>query len=60
MSVIFILIGISVCVALTFLGIFLWNVKNGQYDDSYTPSVRILFEDNIKTTNNKKHGEDSL
>ena len=59
MSVIFILIGISVCVALTFLGIFIWNVKNGQYDDSYTPSVRILFEDNLKTKQTE-HGKDSL
>lgn len=60
MSVIFILIGISVCVALTFLGIFLWNVKNGQYDDSYTPSVRILFEDNFNNKNKTENGEDSL
>ena len=59
MSVIFILIGISACVGLTFLGIFLWNIKNGQYDDSYTPSVRILFDDNL-TTNNTENGEDSL
>jgi cbb3-type cytochrome oxidase maturation protein len=28
-----------------FLFGFLWAVKKGQYDDSYSPSVRILFDD---------------
>jgi nitrogen fixation-related uncharacterized protein len=23
----------------------LWSVKSGQYSDTYTPSVRMLFED---------------
>jgi cbb3-type cytochrome oxidase maturation protein len=32
-------------VAGSFLAAFLWSVKNGQYDDDYTPSVRMLFED---------------
>jgi cbb3-type cytochrome oxidase maturation protein len=39
------LIGISILVAAGFLTAFLWSVKNGQYDDDYTPSVRILFDD---------------
>ena len=45
MSVILILIGISLLVAAGFLIAFLWAVRNGQYEDSYTPSVRILFDD---------------
>ncbi|MFD2721088.1 cbb3-type cytochrome oxidase assembly protein CcoS [Hymenobacter monticola] len=45
MSIIFLLIGISLCVALAFLGAFLWAVRSGQYEDDYTPSVRMLFED---------------
>lgn len=45
MNIIFILIGISLTVALTFLGAFLWAVRSGQYDDDYTPSVRMLFEE---------------
>ena len=62
MDVMFILIGASITVAGTFLFAFLWAVKSGQYDDKYTPSVRILFEDNIKKElKNKKlknnHGE---
>jgi len=32
-------------VAVSFLAAFLWSIKNGQYDDDYTPSVRILFDD---------------
>ena len=39
------LIGFSLLVAIGFLVAFLWSVKNGQYSDTYTPSVRILFED---------------
>ncbi|NOZ47061.1 MAG: cbb3-type cytochrome oxidase assembly protein CcoS [Chlorobi bacterium] len=45
MHVIFILIGVSLLVATGFLVAFLWAVKSGQYDDDYTPSVRMLFED---------------
>lgn len=45
MSALFILIGVSIVVAGSFLAAFLWSVKNGQYDDGYTPSVRMLFDD---------------
>ena len=45
MTIIFLLLGISLLVALTFLGAFLWAVRSGQYDDTYTPSVRMLFEE---------------
>jgi cbb3-type cytochrome oxidase maturation protein len=45
LSALFILIGISILVAGCFLAAFLWSVKSGQYDDDYTPSVRILFDD---------------
>jgi cbb3-type cytochrome oxidase maturation protein len=52
MSVLIILIAVSVVVALGFLIAFIWSVKNGQYDDDYTPSVRILFDDTLTTTDN--------
>jgi len=32
-------------VAVGFLIAFLWSVKSGQYSDTYTPSVRVLFDD---------------
>jgi len=44
MLIVIVLISISLTIALLFLGLFLWNMKSGQYDDVYTPSVRILFE----------------
>lgn len=31
--------------ATAFLLAFVWASKSGQYDDDYTPSIRILFED---------------
>lgn len=45
MSVIFVLILISLLVAIAFLIAFIWAVRSGQYDDDYTPSVRMLFDD---------------
>lgn len=42
------LIGCSVLIALIFLGAFLWANKSGQHEDTYTPSVRILFDDELK------------
>ena len=46
MEIIFILIIISLCLALVFLGAFFWAVRSGQYDDDYTPAMRILLNDN--------------
>jgi cbb3-type cytochrome oxidase maturation protein len=40
-----VLIGFSLFVAIGFLVAFLWSVKSGQYSDTYTPSVRMLFDD---------------
>ncbi|QBZ98945.1 hypothetical protein GS03_02457 [Flavobacterium sangjuense] len=59
MSVIYLLISISIIVAIAFLYAFLRAVKTGQYDDDYTPSVRMLFDDELvkaksKTTTNKE------
>jgi cbb3-type cytochrome oxidase maturation protein len=47
MSVIYILLAISIIVAVIFFIAFIVAVRNGQYDDSYTPSVRMLFEDEL-------------
>ena len=52
MSVLVILIIVSVFVAGGFLIAFLWSVKSGQMDDDYTPSVRILFDDEVKDNGN--------
>ena len=53
MGIIIVLIAFSLLVALTFLGAFFWAVKSGQFDDPQTPSIRMLFEDQPKSKNNK-------
>jgi cbb3-type cytochrome oxidase maturation protein len=50
MQIIFIMIGASLIVAFIFLFAFLWSVKSGQYDDTITPSMRILFDNQKKQT----------
>lgn len=44
MIIIVLLISISLAIALIFLGVFFWNIRSGQYEDLYTPSVRMLFD----------------
>jgi len=48
MSIIFFLISCSVFVALIFLCAFFWANKTGQHDDTYTPAIRILFDDELE------------
>jgi cbb3-type cytochrome oxidase maturation protein len=48
MSVIYLLISVSIFVAVCFFIAFIMAVKTGQYDDDYTPSVRMLFDDETK------------
>ncbi|MES2239014.1 MAG: cbb3-type cytochrome oxidase assembly protein CcoS [Bacteroidota bacterium] len=63
MSVIYLLISISIFVAMAFFIAFVIAVKSGQYDDDYTPSVRMLFDDEtnlkakkeIQTTEEKQN-----
>ena len=45
MKIIFVLIAVSLLVAVGFLAAFIWAVKSGQYEDDYTPSIRMLFDD---------------
>lgn len=45
MSVIFLLIPLSVIIATGFLAAFIWCVKSGQYEDTCTPSMRLLLEE---------------
>ena len=53
MSVIYLLISISIILAIGFFIAFIKAVKSGQYDDDYTPSVRMLFDDELKIENSK-------
>jgi cbb3-type cytochrome oxidase maturation protein len=54
MSAFFIMIGASLLLAIGFLIAFIWSVKSNQYEDDYTPSVRMLFDN---TTIQKKNQE---
>jgi cbb3-type cytochrome oxidase maturation protein len=45
MGIIVLLISISITIALLFLGIFLWSLKDGQFDDTTTPAMRMIFDD---------------
>jgi cbb3-type cytochrome oxidase maturation protein len=54
MEAIFALIGFSLLAALTFLGAFVWAVRSGQYDDRYTPAVRMLLDDSTEIINHHK------
>lgn len=47
MNILYFLIGCSILLALVFLAAFFWASKTGQHEDTYTPSVRILFEDDF-------------
>ena len=58
MNMIFFLIGCSILLALVFLGAFFWAMRSGQNDDTYTPSVRMLFDDEVIGTTNKIGDED--
>jgi len=41
------MIFVSIVIALLFLVIFIKSVKLGQFEDMYTPSVRMLFDDEL-------------
>ncbi|MFV8359812.1 cbb3-type cytochrome oxidase assembly protein CcoS [Flavobacterium sp. LS1P3] len=59
MSVIYLLISISIIVAIGFFIAFIRAVKTGQYDDDYTPSVRMLFDDELIQSKVKKPKKES-
>ena len=54
MSVIYILILVSILLAGGFLAAFIWAVKSGQFDDTHTPSIRILFDKSARNKEEKK------
>jgi cbb3-type cytochrome oxidase maturation protein len=59
MNIIYMLLGVSVVVALVFFVAFIISVKKGQFDDVYTPSVRMLFEDELVKPKPDKNQSDS-
>ncbi len=59
MSAFFIMIGASLLLAIGFLIAFIWSVKSNQYEDDYTPSVRMLF-DNTTIQDKDKTNETTI
>lgn len=53
------LVGFSLLAALFFLGSFIWAIKDGQYDDDYTPAIRMLFDDEVERPVQKKEEKKS-
>lgn len=45
MSAIFVLLLASLAIALLFVGVFAWAVRSGQFDDTVTPAMRILTDE---------------
>lgn len=54
MSAMFIMIGASLVLAIGFLIAFIWSVKSKQYEDDYTPSVRMLFDPKAPSDSNQE------
>jgi cbb3-type cytochrome oxidase maturation protein len=55
--VIYLLISVSLLVAVGFLTAFLWAVRSGQYEDKFTPSIRMLIDDKHKIGLNVKKND---
>jgi len=60
LSAIFVAMGASFFVAVIFLILYLFSVKKGQFDDTYTPSVRILFDENDEIQTENKQIETNI
>ncbi len=59
MSALYILIVVSFVVAVGFLAAYIWAVRGGQYDDTCTPSWRILMDEPAPPEGTKEAGPDS-
>ena len=59
MDIIIILLSISLSIAAGFLVLFIWNIRSGQYEDTSTPSIRILFGDK-KMESKRKESDTTL
>jgi len=58
MGILFVLILCSILVAAAFLAAFIYAVKSGQFDDTYSPGHRILFDDKVADSH-KNNNENS-
>ena len=59
MSVVILLMLASLAVGLVFVGAFVWSVRSGQYEDTLTPSMRMLADDATTQVHFQKAGRDA-
>ena len=45
MEIVTLLLGLAIILVVVIIWAFFWAVKSGQYEDEYTPSIRMLFDD---------------
>ncbi|WP_129715891.1 cbb3-type cytochrome oxidase assembly protein CcoS [Pedobacter sp. SYP-B3415] len=50
MNILYFLVGCSLLMAVIFLLAFFWASKTGQHEDTCTPAIRILLDDDLKKT----------
>lgn len=56
MSVIVVLMLASLVMALVFVALFVWAVRRGQYEDTTTPAMRMLTDDDDRVGGREKKG----
>ncbi len=59
MNIIFLTLGVSIAIAISFLFAFIWAARKGQYDDLETPGHRMLLDDYETENTNKNKTEDT-
>lgn len=59
MKIMLLLILLSLLLAAGFLLAYLWAARNGQFDDDYTPSIRMLFDEKTGETETVQQDENA-
>lgn len=47
MNALFVLVAVSIVIAGSFLGAFIWSIKTDQYEDREGSAMRILYDDDL-------------
>jgi len=54
MEVLFILVPVTIIIGGGFVGMFIFSVYRGQFEELESPSSRMLFEDSLSNNNKSK------
>jgi len=57
MTIIYLLLPITLLIAGFFVAAFIWAAKKDQFEDTLTPSYRILENDSIEPSNERNENE---